>query len=438
MLFVEEYKPIADLLNCPYDTIVLTGGRGSGKTQHTIRAILLAMLRKKVRVCFFRETKDTVSSSLMAETEGIIESDFENRGFSSTKTEITNINGSYIFYKGLKEVNLAAIENLKGIASSTDIFFIDEGQAISKAVWDVLIPTLRKAGSILIVAYNRIADDLPLEEALFLDYKNMTAPDGTFYIEVNYPVLERKGLLAKRFLDRAELVKKHKPKEYDAIYMNKAPDNSDLAVVRDFSKLHNVTNIVYQPDMDLHLTWDFNVDPMSCVLAHKTKDKVFFFDEFILENASTEHTINEVIKRYPNHKGSIIINGDASGDNRSTQSERSNYVIIRNALRRHYPNNNIQVHLRPFNPRIKNRVAAFNAMIKDYNGEYRILFDPKCEKVIYNMLNLKYKVGSRDIDIPTYSQIKTDTDLKFLMHPFDAVSYLVEYYFSLNIEDYKE
>ena len=437
MKFYYKYEPLLHLNNSKYDVIANTGGRGSGKTQHSIRGVLISCATAKKTVCFFRETKDTVSNSLMAEAFEIIDTDFKGRGFTSTKTEIHNSNGSYIFYKGLKEVNTASIENLKGLASTTDIFLVDEAQSVSKAVWDVLIPTIRKAGSVLIVCYNRISDDLPVEEVLFLDYKNMTAPKNTYFVEVNYPELIPYNLLSKRFLDRAELVKKHKPKEYDAIYMNKAPDNSDLAVVRDFSKLH-VTNIVYQPDMDLHLTWDFNVDPMSCVLAHKTKDKVFFFDEFILENASTEHTINEVIKRYPNHKGSIIINGDASGDNRSTQSERSNYVIIRNALRRHYPNNNIQVHLRPFNPRIKNRVAAFNAMIKDYNGEYRILFDPKCEKVIYNMLNLKYKVGSRDIDIPTYSQIKTDTDLKFLMHPFDAVSYLVEYYFSLNIEEYKE
>ena len=154
--------------------------------------------------------------------------------------------------------------------------------------------------------------------------------------------------------------------------------------------------------MDLHLTWDFNVDPMSCILAHKTHDKVFYFDEFILENASTEQTIKEVIKAYPDHKGNIIINGDASGDNRSTQSEWSNYVIIRNALRRHYKNNNIHVHLRPFNPRIKNRIAAFNAKVLSYDGKRCLYVDPKCEKLLYNIYNLKYKVGTDIVDVQTY------------------------------------
>jgi PBSX family phage terminase large subunit len=433
MIYLDEYKPFADLCDCKYDTIVLTGGRGSGKTQHALRAILLAMVKKKKRVCFFRETKDTVTDSLMAEVEMLIETDFANRGFASTQKMITYRNGSHIFYKGLKEINIAAVENLKGIASSTDIFFIDEGQTISKAVWEVLIPTLRKAGSILIVAYNRIANNLPLEEELFLDYHNMSAPEGTFYTEVNYPVLEKKGLLSKRFLDRANLMRIHKPKEYAMIYLNQAPSEDDRAVVKGFTK-DNIAPITYQPNMPLHLTWDFNVDPMSCILAHTTNGKIFYFDEFILENASTEQTIKEVIKAYPNHKASIIINGDASGDNRSTQSEWSNYVIIRNALRKHYKTNNIHLHLRPSNPRIKNRIAAFNAKVLSYDGQRCLFVDPKCEKLLYNIYNLKYKVGTDIVDVPTYTQIKTDNNLKFLEHPFDAASYLVEYYYPIKVE----
>lgn len=430
MKFIEEYKEISDLLNCKYDTIALTGGRGSGKTQHVIRAVLLAMAQTKRRVCFFRETKDTVAESLMAEAVSIIEEDFPNKGFSSTKDEINHLNGSKIFYKGLKEINLAAIENLKGIASSTDIFVIDEGQTISKAVLDVLIPTLRKKGSILIVMYNRIKNDLPLEEALFLDYTTLTAPQGTFYTEVNYTVLEAKGLLSARFLNRANLLKKNKPKEYEAIYLNKAPNESDRAVVKNFTN-ENIVDCQYVDDLPLHLTWDFNVDPMSCILAHKTDKKVFYFDEVILENSTTQQTIDEVIRRYPNHKSDIIINGDASGDNRSTQSEYSNYIIIRNALKKHYPHTKIKFDIPARNPAIMDRILAFNQMVYNDNGERNLFVSPKCERLLYNVKNLMFKIGTFVVDVPTYSQIKTNPILKFLEHPYDAASYLVEFYFPI-------
>ncbi len=203
-------------------------------------------------------------------------------------------------------------------------------------------------------------------------------------------------------------------------------------VVKNFTS-ENVKELHYCPDLPLHLTWDFNVDPMSCILAHKTDDKVFYFDEFVLENTTTQRTIEAIIAKYPNHKGDIIINGDASGDNRSTQSEASNYIIIKNALQKHYPNNNIRFHLRGFNPPIKNRIAAFNAMVCNANGERRLFVDRRCQKFLQNMYNLKYKIGTSIVDVPTYAQIKGDNSLKFLEHPFDAGSYLVEYYFPIKI-----
>ena len=55
----------------------------------------------------------------------------------------------------------------------------------------------------------------------------------------------------------------------------------------------NVKEIKYQPDMDLYISCDFNVDPMAWVLAHRTEDKVFYFDELVLENTTTAKTCEE-------------------------------------------------------------------------------------------------------------------------------------------------
>jgi PBSX family phage terminase large subunit len=114
-------------------------------------------------------------------------------------------------------------------------------------------------------------------------------------------------------------------------------DYASGLVVKGFNQ-ENIKNITYRADKPIHLTFDFNVDPMSCILAHKTEDKVFYFDELVLENSSTQRTIEEFIKRYPEHKADIIINGDASGDNRSTQSEYTNYAIIKVFTDIYFPN----------------------------------------------------------------------------------------------------
>ena len=89
------------------------------------------------------------------------------------------------------------------------------------------------------------------------------------------------------------------------------------------------------------------------------------------------------------HNGKIIINGDASGDNRSCTSEYTNYVIIKKTLLKY--GYEVDIKIKPYNPPIKNRIAAFNAKVKNADGEICLFIDKKCEKLLYNIYNLKYK-----------------------------------------------
>lgn len=404
--------------------IALTGGRASGKSWVIAHKILEDLIYKKMDVLCAREHQNSIEQSNKKLFEKIIKKYELPYEIQNTKI-ISKITGSQIVFVGLSDItadNIKSYEDFK-------LVWLEEAQKISQKSWDILNPTIRAEGSQIILTMN---PEVPHPKHPIMSELLTIFKDETLHIHANY---YNNPFCSKDIIKIAELTKQHKPEEYKHIWEGIPRDESLNNVVKGFTE-ENVKPITYQPNMPLHLTWDFNVDPMSCILAHKTADKVFYFDEFILENASTEQTIKEVIKAYPDHKAAIIINGDASGDNRSTQSEWSNYVIIRNALRQHYKENNIHVHLRPFNPRIKNRIAAFNAKVLSYDGKRGLYVDPKCEKLLYNIYNLKYKVGTDVVDVPTYSQIKTDNSLKFLEHPFDAASYLVEYYFPIKVENY--
>lgn len=205
--------------------------------------------------------------------------------------------------------------------------------------------------------------------------------------------------------------------------------NSGL-VVKGFTD-ENIKNLKYNENLPLHLTCDFNVDPMMWLVAHKDKENVYFFDEIVIENATTEMCFKEFMRRYPNKNQEIIINGDASGDNRSTQSEFTNYAIMRKLLKDN-GYTNFRFELRPYNPPILNRIAAFNARVRSADGKVRLFVDKrKCKYFIQNIYNLKYKEGTTIIDAPTIYQIKQDRDKKFLLHIFDAGSYLTEYYWRI-------
>lgn len=203
-------------------------------------------------------------------------------------------------------------------------------------------------------------------------------------------------------------------------------------IVKNFSR-ENIKELNYIPDETLHITCDFNVDPMCWILAHKSSNKVYFFDEIVLENCTTVDAVDEFYSRYPRHKGEIVINGDASGKNRSTNSQFTNYATMLNRLSA-LGYRRARLRIRGFNPPIKSRIAAWNHKIRKPDGVVGVYISPKCKWLIYNLESLKWKEGTSQIDLPTVSQIKSNQVLKFLGHPFDAASYLVDFYWPIRLE----
>jgi len=106
MKFYKKYLPLLELNHSKFSVIALTGGRGSMKTGHALRGILVCSMLEKKKTCFFRETRDTLANSIKAELDGIIDEDFERRGYTYTNESVKHVNGSYMFFKGLKEVRL--------------------------------------------------------------------------------------------------------------------------------------------------------------------------------------------------------------------------------------------------------------------------------------------------------------------------------------------
>ncbi len=166
-------------------------------------------------------------------------------------------------------------------------------------------------------------------------------------------------------------------------------------------------------------------------LAHRDGKKFFYFDEIVINNCITQDVADEFMRRYPpeEFKGVVQICGDASGKYRKTQSRYSDYAIIVNSLAKNGYRWNLNV--RRFNPAIMARVNAFNRLVFSDAGERNILVHPRCEWLIYNMKNLKFKEGTSIIDAPTPSQIAEDDKKLYLGHIFDAASYMAEYFYPI-------
>lgn len=412
----------------PRDIALYQGGYGSGKTFcGSLLGILFCLKYPGVTGLVGAQTytllRDTTLKQYFEHLDNMGFVEGYHYEYLKTEEILKFKNGSEVLFRHLQEpnklksLNLAFVEleEMSDTPESTFKMLISRLRQNIKPEW-------RKKG----FKYRLFGHTNP-ESSKGWIYKYFVEEKPDNYRLIQAPTTQNKFLEP----DYVESMKELYDEEYYRInVLGEFGDYTSGLVVKNFTN-DNIKELHYQPDLPLHLTFDFNVDPMSCILAHVADGKVFYFDEFILENTTTQGTMDEVLKKYPAHKSEIIVNGDASGDNRSTQSEVSNYVIIRNALKRHYPNNKIRFDLRPYNPPIKNRIASFNAMICNHNGERKIFIDKRCKWLLYNIYNLKYKVGSDVVDVPTYSQIKTEKNLKYLEHPFDSASYLVEYYFPI-------
>ena len=391
----------------------------------TLLGILLALkfpgIRGLVGAQTYTLVRDTTLQTYFEHLDNFGFTEGKDYDWSSSLQKLTFKNGSEILFRHFDEPNKLKSLNLGFVE-------IEEMSDIPYDTFKMLLGRMRQKVKKSWKDFTyRIFGHTNPETCRGWVYKTFKENKSPNYRLISAPTTQN-IYLPKGFCD--ELKKVYDEQYYNIFVLAQNGEYNNGLVIKDFSD-ENIKEITYQPEMDLHISCDFNVDPMCWVFAHKTDDKVFYFDEIAMENTTTAKACDEFYRRYPNHKGKIIVNGDASGDNRSCTSEYTNYVIINKKLLQF--GYDVEIQIKAFNPPIKNRIMAFNSKVRSANGEVCLFVDKKCEKLLYNIYNLKYKEGSSKIDIPTYQQIKQSKELKFLSHPMDAASYLVDFYWPITL-----
>lgn len=423
-------KAQREFLEIPHDysldVAVYQGGYGSGKTfAGSLLGILLALkfpgIRGLVGAQTYTLVRDTTLQTYFEHLDNFGFTEGKDYDWSSSLQKLTFKNGSEILFRHFDEPNKLKSLNLGFVE-------IEEMSDIPYDTFKMLLGRMRQKVKKSWKDFTyRIFGHTNPETCRGWVYKTFKENKSPNYRLISAPTTQN-IYLPKGFCD--ELKKVYDEQYYNIFVLAQNGEYNNGLVIKDFSD-ENIKEITYQPEMDLHISCDFNVDPMCWVFAHKTDDKVFYFDEIAMGNTTTAKACDEFYRRYPNHKGKIIVNGDASGDNRSCTSEYTNYVIINKKLLQF--GYDVEIQIKAFNPPIKNRIMAFNSKVRSANGEVCLFVDKKCEKLLYNIYNLKYKEGSSKIDIPTYQQIKQSKELKFLSHPMDAASYLVDFYWPITL-----
>ena len=155
---------------------------------------------------------------------------------------------------------------------------------------------------------------------------------------------------------------------------------------------------------DLFFGLDFNIDFMTAVLGCKYSDgTIHYFDEIRQSNSNTDQLALAMNQVAP----SINVYPDAAGRARSTTSNKSDHIILRD--------HGFNVIAKRANPPVRDRLNALNRMLQDANGKVRMTVDPKCK---YLIKDLEQVQRSRDGKIDKAKDIS-------LTHALDACSYYI-------------
>jgi hypothetical protein len=172
-----------------------------------------------------------------------------------------------------------------------------------------------------------------------------------------------------------------------------------------FNEHKHVRSLELNPYNFIRLSFDFNVDPITCVVSQYEDGVINILREFRLSNSDIYELCDRITATYPS--AHFLITGDASGQNRSalTAGNINYYNVIQQKLNL----NDGQLNVPTFNPSIADNRVLCNSILQNFP----IYIDPSCT---YLIEDLKY------VEVKEDGDINKDKD-KHRSHLLDAFRY---------------
>jgi hypothetical protein len=202
--------------------------------------------------------------------------------------------------------------------------------------------------------------------------------------------------LAKRDLD---------PLTFACEYLAEDVDLSNKPFAYCFNKERHVRPVTYVPGHYLHLSFDFNVDPITAVASQFINGEIRFIREFRLQNSNIYELCDQVRAVFPD--AMYLVTGDASGNARSalTVGNINYYSVIKDKLKL----SGGQLKVPSVNPAISDSQVLTNSILENHS----VSFDPSMEYTIDDFLYVEV-TDTGDID---------KSKNKHRSHLLDAVRY---------------
>lgn len=246
---------------------VVHGGRGSGKSWGFARALLLLGRARKIRVLCAREVQKSIKQSVHKLLSDQIQSLGLGGFYQVLETEIRGSNGTEFSFTGLATHTADTIKSFEGC----DYCWVEEGQAVSNASWNILRPTIRKPGSEIWISFNPELETDATYQMFVVD-----PPTGAIVVQMNY--LDNPWFNEKLEQERLDCLSKQ-PKDYPNIWEGKClPAVAGAIYFDEVSQADSdgrIGRFPYDPKLKVHRIWDMGWnDCMAIILAQRNASAI--------------------------------------------------------------------------------------------------------------------------------------------------------------------
>lgn len=267
-----EFPGWARTLFQPSRFKVYYGGRGGGKSWAVARALLIQAAKQPLRVLCTREVQKSIKDSVHRLLSDQIAALGLSHKFDVLETEIRGKNGSVFLFAGLLQHTIDSIKSFEGV----DRVWVEEAHSVSEKSWNVLVPTIRKAGSEIWATFNPQLETDPV----YARYVKSGRAD-CIARKVNYSdnpwfpeVLEAERQHAKATMKDADY--RHTwegdclPAVEGAIYFDEVAAAEEQGRIRD---------VPYDPLLKVHTVWDLGWnDATTIILVQRTASEIRVID----------------------------------------------------------------------------------------------------------------------------------------------------------------
>ena len=386
---------------------VVVAGRRFGKTYLSVREMAKFGRFPKRKVVYiapsYRQGKTTIWADLKER--------LGNLGWikrvNETELTVTLLNGSQIMLRSADNY-----DSMRGLG--LDFVVFDEFADIAKETWtEVIRPALSdREGHAMFIGtpkgFGNWAKDL-WDQGNDPSFKDWSSYQYTTLDGGN--VSEDEVNAAKHDLDERTF-----RQEYMATFESYAG-----AIYYSFDRSQLFALNKLEPSIAdneiIHIGCDFNINPMSAVIAVKRNETLFVIDAIEIYGSNTQEMCDEIKTKY-GEKRRYFAYPDASGGRRTTVGDSDHNILRQNGFQVRTPNRN---------PPVKDRIASVNSALKSSNGQIKLRINNTTKRLIECIEKQTYKGDTRQPD--------KDTGYD---HLNDALGYMVVWHFPIerpHIED---